>query len=164
MVRAAAQLGAFCSHRAFWPRAGSWRCSPATFAASTPLGATPVPARRTGTAHGNAVESRPEGGQASDQASERRAKPAPARSPGHLIAKTPPKTGQQDLEPRASTTGATLTNAPDGTNSVSQQDLTPGPTQPFEAVSSKHQSNCLRPLFKVGVPFHPPRVPPGWFL
>jgi hypothetical protein len=50
-------------------------------------------------------ESRPKGGQASDQASERGARPVPACSPGQLNAKTLPKEVSKDLESRASTVG-----------------------------------------------------------
>jgi len=70
-------------------------------------------------------ESRPAGGQASDQASERSARPAPARSSGQLIAKTRNKQGQQDLESQTNTTGATLTISQDDTPALSQQDLRP---------------------------------------
>jgi hypothetical protein len=70
-------------------------------------------------------ESRPQGGQASDQASRRGARPAPAHSLGQLVAKTPHGEGQQDLESQASTTDASLTICPDDTVTLSQQDLTP---------------------------------------
>src|SRR5439155_13923612 len=69
-------------------------------------------------------ESRHAGGQASDQASRRDARPAPARSLGQLNHKDTPERGQQDLESRASTTDASLTPNTDDTATLSQQDLT----------------------------------------
>jgi hypothetical protein len=68
-------------------------------------------------------ESRPQGGQASDQASERGARPVPACSPGQLNAKTPQAGVSKTRRHERARSSTSLANGPDGTASLSQQDL-----------------------------------------
>ena len=89
---------------------------------------TPVPVGRQGAACGSAVRSHAcEGGQASDQASERGARPVPARSPGRVNAKTPPAGVSKTSSHERARSGTSLAIGPDGTLSLSQQDLSPVP-------------------------------------
>ena len=67
------------------------------------------------------------GGQASDQASERGARPVPARSSGQVNAKTPRTGVSKTRSHERARSRTSLAIAPDGTLSLSQQDLTPIP-------------------------------------
>jgi hypothetical protein len=69
-------------------------------------------------------KSRPRGGQASDHASQRSARPVPARSPGQLVAKTPPQGVSKTSSHERARTATSPAIGPDETPSLSQQDLT----------------------------------------
>jgi hypothetical protein len=85
-------------------------------------------------------ESRPQGGQASDQASGRSARPAPARTQGQIPSKTPHR-GSVRSRVTSEQVDATLTTGPDDTLKASQSGLAlqHPPPMPASAVSKRRQ-------------------------